>query len=153
MTSPRENRPALLAAVLAQALPGAAPGRIAEAVTAMTAAAKAHKRAAEHECNYPTDEAWRRRTAKHLSRAHGQALGAIYQAADSACKRVADDLHPVYHADAGHTVRLPDCPGGRSIRLKFGGDPRGPCGVLFISGRDGDSFDEHNCRRGWAIYE
>ena len=144
MTSPRENRPAVLAAVLAQALPGAAPARIAEAVTAMTAAAKAHKRAAEYACSYPTDEAWRERTTRRLIRL--------------AC----DAERPLIDGDAGRhfigpgviRVMLATEPGAcRHIRLKFGGDPRGPCGVLFISDRDGDSFDEHNGRRGWAIYE
>lgn len=159
MTSPRENRPALLAAVLAHALPGAAPHRIADAVTAMTAAAKAHKRAAEHECSYPTDETWQRRTEARLSRLADCAKAKIYAAASSAydAQGFPQDIRP-YLGPAGLVVRLPTrahnaTSGDRSILLKFGGDPRGPGGVLFISDRDGDSWDEHNGRRGWAIYE
>lgn len=144
MTSPRENRPAVLAAVLAQALPGAAPHRIAEAVTAMTAAAKAHKRAAEHECNYPTDEAWQGRTAARLS---GVVRGA--EQAMLICSGRPLIVGPNYIT----TVSDNDSADYRHIHIKFGGDPRGPCGVLFVSDRDGDSWDEHNGRRGWAIYE
>lgn len=147
MTSPRENRPAVLAAVLAQALPGAAPHRIAEAVTAMTAAAKAHKRAAEHECNYPTDEAWQRRMARQLATWADLA-------ADSVCATVGGDIeigHKPNDTTCNHFRGVQAC--GRALSLDFGGDPRGPCGVLFISDRDGDSYAEHNGRRGWAIYE
>ena len=130
MSASEENRSALLAAVLARALPDASPHLIARAVAAMQHAAKAHKRAAENACNYPMTEA---QTAR----------------ADKRCARLAETAT---HAadDAAMSARWPSMTSARAcgVSLAFGGDPRGPCGWIKVSDMPGDGWGD-----GFAIYE
>lgn len=137
MPAPKENRSAKLAAVLARALPDATPHAIERAVQAMQDAARAHKRHAENQCNYPMAEAQMARAEKRLDRLE---IGAAYDL--SKCGVNATHTRGLVESSlfftADHT---------RIIRLSFGGDPRGPCGRLIISDIPGDGWGD-----GWAIY-
>ena len=137
---PKENRSALLAAVLARALPDAAPHLIARAVAAMQHAAKAHKRAAENACSYPMTEAQTARADKRCARLHAAAELAVYEACPPPCAR--DGVGVVYVGTSSKPIR--------NLRLTFGGDPRGPCGWLKVSDMPGDGWDHAD---GFAIYE
>lgn len=142
MPTIKENRSAFLAAVLARALPDASPGHIMFAVQAMQDAARAHRRWGEACCNYPmTDEQQRRgdrRCERATERAVGDLRACIGHAKGGGCDDPDDGIqieHPVLNGPV------------RTIRLSFGGDPRGPCGQLIISDMPGDGFGP-----GFAIY-
>ena len=139
-TQPKENRSALLAAVLARALPDAQPHLVARAVVAMQTAAKAHKRAAENACSYPMTEAQTARADKRC--AHLQALADVALCAAATPPSVFD-AHRVLTVGSVKPYK-----GERTVRLMFGGDPRGPCGWLKVSDMPGDGWDH-----GFAIYE
>lgn len=153
MTKFREPpRAATLAAVLARALPDARPGAIAHAVGSMIVAAKAHKRWGETCCSYPLTEAQQKRGDKRCTTLARRAMDDLWNAAKPLdatdaqmhCKRIAaDTLHmlPDYRGE-------PIAQGDFTIRLTFGGDPRGPCGMLHISDMPGDGFG-----LGWGIWE
>lgn len=116
-------RAAVLAAVLARALPDATPHRIGLAVGAMIHAAKAHRRWGEQCCNYPMTEAQQARGDRRCER--------LANAAD----RAVNDCY-----NGGES--------GPSVTLKFGGDPRGCCGSLIVSGMPGDGWGD-----GYAIHD
>lgn len=136
MTTHREPpRAATLAAVLARALPDAHPGAIAHAVGAMIHAAKAHKRWGAQTCNYPMTEAQTKRGDRRCER-----LG---QAAYDRVLLCGEGIAPWTGAwGALHMASK------RTLRLDFGGDPRGPCGQLIVSDMPGDGFGP-----GWAIHD
>ncbi len=150
MSKITENRAATLAAVIAGSLPGHAPHMVMQAVVLMIRAAKAHKRAAEAECSYEwaNEPAYRRRIDGRLAGMRKRAVGmlgaAVVQAAEASAGACGVQL--LEDGVEVHTV------GTVALRLDFGGDPRGACGWLYVSGRDGDSFAERDGLRGWAIY-
>ena len=135
--TPAENRSAFLAATLARALPDAAPGAIARAVSAMQLAARAHKRDGEAACSYPRTEAQEARAAKRLERLAGKAWLMVYCASGVA---MVGDAGDGWESLAAH---------GRTLTLRFGGDPRGPCGYLTICDMPGDGWSRDE---GFAIY-
>jgi hypothetical protein len=131
-------RAATLAAVLARALPDARPGAIAHAVGAMIHAARAHKRDGEIACSYPRTEAQERRAARRLERlamAAAEQLGACEPQATCGLAHLSGMSYVV----GGEQVR--------TLRLDFGGDPRGPCGRLVVSDMPDDGWGD-----GWAIH-
>ncbi len=170
MTKYREpSRPALLAAVLMRALPGANPRFVAQAIDAGIAAAKAHKRDSENECSYEwaNTEAYRKRAENRLAKLAKHAETLLFDAAESINSRpliaVSSASSTVARweappppsvrvsTDGQGVVRIGE--GGRYIRFVLGGDPRGACGWLFVSDADGDSFNEFDGRRGFALYD
>ncbi len=135
MKTPTENRSAFLAAVLARALPDASPAAIARAVTAMQTAARAAKRWSATECSYPLTDAQQARGEKRCARLATAAYSALFVA--SGLTDATDD------AAWSLTVN------GRTLALRFGGDPRSPCGFLRISNMPGDGWSKDD---GFAIY-
>lgn len=136
MPAPKENRSAKLAAVLARALPDATPHAIERAVMAMQHAARAHKRHAENECNYPLTEAQMARAEKRLARLAEAARAALVDCAPVAGEAPGENPNDWFMTN-----------GDRDFELRLGGDPRGPCGRLIISDMPGDGWGD-----GWAIY-
>ena len=126
MTRPTENRSAFLAAVLARALPNASPAAIAKSVSAMQAAARAAHKWSETVCSYPLTDAQQARGDKRVAKLIKAADAALY-----ACM-----------PDFGTDHFVPTVAG-----LRFGGDPRGPCGWLVVSDMPGDGWGD-----GYAIY-
>lgn len=137
MSAHKENRSALLAAVLARALPDAQPYHIERAIMAMQHAAAAHKRHAENVCSYPMTDGQVRRAEKRCDRLASIAADALMQC----------DLDHLAPWTGAHGFKL--LPGDRVLRLRFGGDPRSPCGWLQISDMPGDGWFSAD---GWAIY-
>lgn len=147
-------RAATLAAVLARALPDARPSAIAWAVGRMIDAAKAAKRWETILCN---NTMWSERQLERCKlQAHERPLTDEQRArGDRRCERLADAAVACLRDTIGH-AKGGGCDdpvagiaiAGRIIRLTFGGDPRGPCGMLHISDMPGDGFGP-----GWAIYE
>ena len=138
MTNHPIPRASTLAAILARALPNATPYRIALAVDAMIVAAKAHRATGEARCNYNFTEAQEARQNKRLARMRVAAWAALGVAADA---YIPDDLR-------GDAVVgwMREHMQGR-IDLHFGGDPRGCCGQLIVTGMPGDGWGP-----GFAIY-
>ena len=135
MKTPTENRSAFLAATLARALPDATPAAIARAVQAMQVAARAAKRWSEMECSYPLTDAQQARGDKRVERLARAAFTALA------------DAHPQKAGNPAQEFGLID--GCARVRLRFGGDPRGPCGFLHISDMPGDGWSRDD---GVAIY-
>ena len=142
---PEENRSAFLAATLARALPDAQPAAIARAVRALQDAARAAKRWSETTCSYPLTDAQQARGEKRCARLAQAAWAAIV-----ACPGTAQSAGRV----PGYVAYVRDAvtehnPSARTVRLRFGGDPRGPCGFLVISDMPGDGWSRDD---GFAIY-
>lgn len=136
-------RAATLAAVLARALPDARPSAIAFAVGSMIHAAKAHQRWGEQTCNYPMTEVQTARGDKRCARLATIAVGDLRLLIDHAKGGGCDDPEDGIAA----RIKLIGNSIVRTVRLEFGGDCRGPCGMLHISDMPGDGFGP-----GWAIY-
>lgn len=146
MTHREPPRAATLAAVLARALPDARPSAIAFVVGAMIQAAASHRKWAETCCNYAMAEDQQARGDRRRDRMAQKVVGDLRELAGHAKGGGCDDPEDgvVVHVDREGANRKIL----RTLRLTFGGYPRGPCGSLHISDMPGDGFGP-----GWGIYE
>lgn len=130
MSAP-DNRSAYLAAVLARALPDASPHRIMLAVSAMQHAATAHKAWGVRRCNENMTEAQQKRGENRLAGIARKA-SEVLSVCSSQHTCGSSIKGGMTYVSAGERV----C----EIRLEFGGDPRGCCGTLRVSGQTGDGW-------------
>jgi hypothetical protein len=133
MAQPYIPRTAMLAAVLARAIPAAHPGAIARTIGAMVLAAKWHQRDALAQCNGSRSEVAQRREDLRLQRLTNEAAAELAR-----CGAPWNDHQRLFHVTGTD----------RSMTLLFGGDPQGACGYLTINDMPGDGPDA-----AWAIYE
>ena len=120
-------RAAELGALLARHYPEARPHMIARAVFDMQAAARMAVRHEVNRCNYPMPEAQELRGYNRLRKVEAAINAAL---ADLDDRPVDQDGKATDHAT-----------------VKLGGDPRGACASLLISGSRGDGFGD-----GFSIY-